>query len=143
MNGNQAYNHDLFEAVLLLGKMLGFSRSIAIAFATLYSHDNPLSIEDIAAASGLSKSAVSLALRDLAQMDAVHEVMNPGQRRRHYCGQPDLAKVSMDLVVSRMKFPLARLRDKLNDSPGTRFDQVRNLLDTLEHTLEAIQIEKP
>jgi DNA-binding transcriptional regulator GbsR (MarR family) len=128
---------ELFDTLLALGKILGLSRSVATVFAVLYSHEESLSIEDLVEQTGLSKSAVSLALRDLAQLGAVQERGIVGERSRRYAGQAHLGEVVTEIVLSRIKHPLSELRDKVNQnaSAGARLHQVRNLLDTFETTL--------
>jgi len=134
---------ELFEALLMLGKMLGLSRSVATVFALLYSAETPLTVEELVEATSLSKSAVSLALRDLMQLGAVQERTFLGERSRRYSGQPDLTQVARDVILARLRYPLSELRDKLHQSPfnHSRMEQVRNLLDAVDHTLTKIQAE--
>jgi DNA-binding transcriptional regulator GbsR (MarR family) len=131
---------EAFEAILIIGKLLGLSRSVATIFAILYSHDDSLSIEELVEISGLSKSAVSLALRDLAQLGAVQEKGVVGERSRRYGGQPNLAHVVTEIVVSRLKYPLSELRDKVDTSQEAhrRLHQVQFLLNTFDHTLATL-----
>jgi DNA-binding transcriptional regulator GbsR (MarR family) len=135
---------DLFELVLLVGRLLGLSRGTASVFATLYSEDSPLTIEEIVACCGLSKSAVSLVLRDLIQMGAVQEKYFPGERCRRYCGYPDLERVTKDIITEKLQVPLAALSEKLDILEGshTRLDQVRGLVNHAQTTLAMFQAVK-
>lgn len=132
---------ELFEAILLLGKLLGFSRSVATVFALLYSGDTPLSVEELVEHSGLSKSAVSLALRDLLQMGAIQEKMLLGERCRYYAGMPDMALVAIEIVMAKLQYPLSELHDRVGDLSGShgRITQVRNLLSMIDGALHDIQ----
>lgn len=134
---------ELFEAILMLGKMLGLSRSVATVFAVLYSRDDALSVEELVDLTGLSKSAVSLAVRDLIQMGVVHEKIIVGERCRRYAGLPDLACAATEMALARLKSPLSELRQRLDNAAGSsaRWQQARALLATVDDTLAAIQIE--
>lgn len=131
---------DLFEAVLILGKLLGLSRSVATVFAILYSHDDAMTIEALVAASGLSKSAISLALRELDQLGAIQEKALVGERTRRYCGLPNLVTVTTEIALTRLKYPLSELRDKVDASEQTnrRLHQVQSLLNAFDHTLATL-----
>src|SRR5262245_18271114 len=90
---NTPTSREVFETLLILGKIMGFNRSVAIVFATLYSHHQAYSIDDLVAETNLSKSAVSLALRDLLQLQAIYEKGILGERSRYYGGLPKLGDV--------------------------------------------------
>jgi len=132
---------NLFDPLLFLGKMLGLSRSVALVFAVLYSQDTPMTVEELVESTGLSKSAVSLALRDLLQIGAAQERMMLGARSRHYSGQPDLEAVAKDIMLRKLKYPLTELRDKLEGAAGSpvRSEQVRALLESIESALIRIE----
>jgi len=133
-------NGQLIEALLVIGRMLGMSRSVAIVFAILYSHDKPCKVEEIASEGNLSRSAVSLALRELDQFGAIQEVAVLGERSRRYCGQPDLSRTVTAMLVNRLQNPLGELRSKLGDSSGSpvRLEQARSLLNTIDDVLATI-----
>lgn len=133
----------LFEPLLMLGKVLGLSRSVATVFAIVYSWDAPLTVEEIVDRSGLSKSAVSLALRELLQQGAIQEKMVLGERSRHYIGMADLQQVATEMVMARLRLPLSELRDMVADANSTecRVVQMRALLQTVDSTLASIRAE--
>lgn len=132
---------NLFEALLVVGKFLGMSRSVAMVFAALYHQENASTVEELAAETNLSKSAVSLALRDLIQLGAAHEIAMVGERCLRYEGQPDLANTVKAMIADRIQNPLAELRARLEGSAGspTRLEQARNLLNVIENALATIQ----
>lgn len=133
----------VFDAVLMVGRLLGLSRSVAAVFAALYSEDCPLTLDELADVTGLSKSAVSLALRDLIQLGVVQERLFAGVRARHYCGNLDLERAAKDIALEKMRVPLSALRDKLVvlDGSQARLNQARSLLESIESTLVMMQAE--
>ncbi len=137
-----SYVHtELFEALLKLGKLLGLSRSVATVFAVLYTAEDALSVEELVDASTLSKSAVSLALRELGQLGAVQERLVVGERCRRYTGQDDLSAAAVGIVLARVKAPLDELHDAFEALPDTsrRTQQAGSLLQLVENTLHCIQ----
>jgi|GEM_PF-5111913 len=135
MDVSKQYSETLFDSVLMISKLLGFSRSVAIVFSTIYSHDVPLSVDDLVCESGLSKSAVSLALRELTHLNAIQEKSIRGERSRHYVGMPDLSSVVIALVMARLHLPMTELRASLDRLPNVteRSQQMWTLLSTLEN----------
>lgn len=131
----------LFEALLATGKLLGMNRSLASVFAVIYSQDAPCTVEEIASLSNLSKSAVSLALRDLILLGAAQELGLPGERCRRYCGQPHLAHTVIHLIASRLSSPLAEIQTRLGQATETnsRLDQARELVNAMDKALAQLQ----
>lgn len=127
----------LFEGLLILGKMLGMSRSVAAVFALLHSGESRWTVEEIVEASGLSKSAVSLALRDLIQMGAAQEVMALGERSRYYTGHPDLVESATEIFMAKIGYSLSEFRAKIENASGpqARLNQAHALLARLDEAL--------
>ena len=132
---------NLFEALLGLGKLLGMNRSIASVFAVLYSHDAPCTIDEIATLGNLSKSAVSLALRDLTYMGIVQELGILGERCRHYCGQPHLAETVIDLIVARLSPAVLEVQARLDQvtEASPRRNQMQELVQAIDSALAHMQ----
>lgn len=138
---NVKTDQNLFEALLLTGKLLGMNRSMATVFALLYSHEEAWTLDEIAETTKLSKSAISLALRELSQLGTVEDAMLIGERCRRYRGKSDLEDALCELIVERAKNPLARLRtciDQASKSPA-RLEQVTSLLDRMDRVLAIIE----
>ncbi|NJL92853.1 MAG: hypothetical protein HC915_03580 [Anaerolineae bacterium] len=133
-----------FEGLLTVGKLLGMSRSVATVFALLYSTDGAISVEAIGAETRLSRSAVSLAMRDLLQLGLAQEVGMLGERCRYYAGQPDLSQAVKQMVFARLEPTFSELRAKLSDpsAPTERLQQAHRLLHTLQLALQVIQAKK-
>lgn len=134
----------LYEALLLVGKMLGMSRSVGMVFAILYTCEESLSVETIMQETRLSKSAVSLALRDLLRLGAVQEIGVLGERCRYYTGKPDLAWTVRQMMLTRLQPALHEFREKVAHSPveDGRMAQAQALLATFDDMLMAINAEE-
>lgn len=127
----------IFEALLAFGKLLGMSRSVASVFALLYSQDSACTVEEIADYSNLSKSAVSLALRDLMQLGAVQETTVLGERCRRYAGLSDVGQTIKNMVVDRLKYPISDLEARLeNTAESVRQRQLQALIQQTKQIMD-------
>ncbi len=77
-------DRQLFDAVAELGKFLGLSKSASLALALLFSADEPLSLDDVAAYTSIAKSSISVILKNLEQMGLAEAVDKPHDRRKYY-----------------------------------------------------------
>lgn len=129
--------NNLYEGLLILGKMLGMSRSVAIIFALLHSCESRWTVDELVEASALSKSAVSLALRDLMQMGAAQEAIALGERSRYYTGHPDLVESVTEIFMAKIGYSLSEFRIKIETASGprNRLDQAQALLERMEEAL--------
>jgi hypothetical protein len=104
----------------------GLSVTFGRAFALLLLSDQPISLEDLAAQLEISKSAASVAARDLERAGVARRSTSPGSRRVLYEANDDMvplfqaqwARVQLSLPVFRKAEPLTgrgravqRLRD--------------------------------
>lgn len=133
---------NLFEGLLVLGKLLGMSRSVALVFALLHSGESRWTAEDIMDVTGLSKSAVSMALRDLIQMGTAQETIALGERSRYYTGHPDLVQSVTDIFMAKIGHSLVEFREKIEHASGpqVRLDQAQALLARMNDVLADIRI---
>lgn len=125
-----------------MGKLLGMSRSVAIVFALLHSGESRWTVEVLVDASGLSKSAVSLALRDLMQMGAAQEAIAFGERTRYYSGHPDLVQSATDIFMAKIGHSLVEFREKIEQASGSnaRLEQAQTLLARMTEALADIKV---
>jgi DNA-binding transcriptional regulator GbsR (MarR family) len=94
----------------------GLSVSFGRAFALLLLSDRPISLEDLAAQLEVSKSAASVAGRDLERAGVARRSTTPGSRRVLYEANDDMvplfqaqwARVHQSLPVFRMAEALTR-----------------------------------
>ena len=73
-------------------------------FGILYLADHPLSLDDIAAALGQSKSNVSITIRGLVEWHLVRRVPTPGSRKDHYEATTDFVRAMHELVERRFRW---------------------------------------
>ncbi len=92
----------LFEAVVKVGKLLGLNKSASLALALLFAADQPLSLDDITASTGIAKSSNSVILKNLEQMGLVESVNRPHDRRKYYRVVDNPAEAFAVLIAQRL-----------------------------------------
>src|SRR5256884_5975253 len=70
-------------------------------FAVLFLEDHPLSLDDIAEALQLSKSNISINIRNLVEWHLVRRVSVPNSRRDHYEAASDFWRVMQEIMERR------------------------------------------
>jgi DNA-binding transcriptional regulator GbsR (MarR family) len=113
----------------------GLSVTFGRAFALLLLSDQPLSLEDLAAQLEVSKSAVSVAARDLERAGVARRSTTPGSRRVLYEANDDMvplfqaqwARVQQSLPILRTAEPLT--------SPGRASQRLRDIVELHEFWL--------
>lgn len=73
-------------------------------FAFLYLQDGPVSLDDIAAGLGQSKSNISINMRALLEWHLVRLSRLSGSRKDHYEAASDLWRVFMEILERRYRF---------------------------------------
>src|SRR5262249_29612933 len=90
-------------------------------FALLYLHAGPLSLDEIAAELGQSKSNVSIQVRGLVEWHLVRHTRIPGSRKDHYEAATDFWRVMQEIMERRFRWNL------------------RQVVATADETLRAVQ----
>jgi len=90
-------------------------------FALLYLHAGPLSLDEIAAELGQSKSNVSIQVRGLLEWHLVRHTRIPGSRKDHYEAATDFWRVMQEIMERRFRWNL------------------RQVVATADETLRAVQ----
>src|SRR2546429_5980137 len=72
-------------------------------FAVLFLEDHPLSLDDIAEALQLSKSNISINIRNLVEWHLVRRVSVPNSRRDHYEAASDFWRVMQEIMERRIR----------------------------------------
>lgn len=108
-------------------------------FALLYLERAPLSLEEVAARLGQSKSNISINIRGLVDWHLVRLIRVPGSRRDHYEAATDLVRVMQEIIERRfrwnMRQVLATIQETRSvDEASTAQDAafITQRLDTLE-----------
>jgi len=99
---------------------LGLPRSWGQIYALLYMSPNPLGLEEITHQLSLSKGAVSMTVRQLAQFGLVRRVWQQGDRRDYYEAVEDFRSI---------------LRKFLNTTIKPKLENAADVLDQIEREL--------
>src|SRR2546423_12695755 len=73
-------------------------------FAVLYLEDHPLSLDEIAEALQLSKSNISINIRNLVEWHLVRRISVPNSRRDHYEAASDFWRVMQEIMERRVRW---------------------------------------
>jgi DNA-binding transcriptional regulator GbsR (MarR family) len=94
-----------------LAEMCSFNRSLGQIYGILYMSPEPLSLEDIAKGSRMSKGNASVHLRTLQGWEAVHRTWKSGSRKDYYAANRDIRGLAMKRLHDgiRRRLDLARV----------------------------------
>jgi DNA-binding transcriptional regulator GbsR (MarR family) len=104
-----------------MGSRWGINRTVGQIYALLFLAERPLSADQITEALGVSRSNVSMGLKELEGWRLVQRRHLPGERREFYSAPDDIWQIVRTLIEERRKREidptLSMLRDVLLDSP--------------------------
>jgi DNA-binding transcriptional regulator GbsR (MarR family) len=104
-----------------MGSRWGINRTVGQIYALLFLAERPLSADEITEALGVSRSNVSMGLKELEGWRLVQRRHLPGERREYYSAPDDIWQIVRTLIEERRKREidptLSMLRDVLLDSP--------------------------
>jgi DNA-binding transcriptional regulator GbsR (MarR family) len=86
-----------------ISQFWGYPKAMGAIYAVLYLSPEPLSLEEIAAQSGISKGAASTNLRALDRLKMVHKQVRIGERRDFYVAEIDFWKMVRGILQERQK----------------------------------------
>jgi DNA-binding transcriptional regulator GbsR (MarR family) len=78
-------------------------------FAVLFLEDHPLSLDDIAESLQLSKSNISINIRNLVEWHLVRRVSVPNSRRDHYEAASDFWRVMQEIMERRFRWNIRQV----------------------------------
>ncbi|MEO1204679.1 MAG: GbsR/MarR family transcriptional regulator, partial [Pseudomonadota bacterium] len=114
------------EFVLHFGEMgsrWGINRTVGQIYALLFLSERPLNAEEIVEKLGLSRSNVSIGLKELRAWNLVRLTHLPDDRRDHFSTPEDLWEIVRTLVDQRKKREidptLTKLRELQMQQPGS------------------------
>lgn len=106
-----------------MGSRWGINRTVGQIYALLYISPRPLHAEEIVEALGVSRSNVSMGLRELQAWDLVLLRHIPGDRRDHFTTPEDVWQILRTLAEERKKREvdptLSVLRELLMQKPDS------------------------
>jgi DNA-binding transcriptional regulator GbsR (MarR family) len=126
-----------------MGSRWGINRTVGQIYALLFVADRPLNADDIVQALSLSRSNVSMSLKELLSWRLVRPQHLPDDRREYYSTPADVWEIFHVLVEERRKREidptLTMLRDALLEEPDSAEDRhaakrMRDMLELIELT---------
>src|SRR5947208_13891345 len=88
-------------------------------FAVLFLEDHPLSLDEIAEALQLSKSNISINIRNLVEWHLVRRVSVPNSRRDHYEAASDFWRVRQEIMERRFRGNIRQGIAACDETPRT------------------------
>ena len=98
-----------------MGSRWGINRTVGQVYALLFLSERPLCADDIVASLGVSRSNVSMSLRELQSWNLVRLQHLPGDRRDHFVTPDDLWLIVRTLVEERKKREIDPTLSKLRE----------------------------
>lgn len=101
-----------------IGRMsnaFGLNKFVAQLYALLYLQGEPLSLDEIAEALGVTKGNVSINIRELEKWGAVRHVWVKGSRKDYYEADADVKKVFLNKVKSAVQRRTTEMSDLLEE----------------------------
>src|ERR1700761_7438508 len=106
-----------------MGSRWGVNRTVGQIYALLFLSDRPLNAEEIVEALGVSRSNVSMGLKELEAWRLTRKRHLPGDRRDHFETPDGVWEILRILAEERRKREvdptLSMLRDVLMESPAS------------------------
>ena len=124
-----------------MGGRWGINRTVGQIYALLFLSDRPLNADEITEALGISRSNVSMGVKELESWRLVRKRHLPGDRRDYLEAPDDIWQIVRTLAEERRKREidptLSLLRDVLMESPTTPAeshaqDRMREMHDLIE-----------
>lgn len=134
-----------------MGGRWGVNRTVGQIYALLFLSDRPLNAEDISSALGISRSNVSMGIKELESWRLVRKRHLPGDRREYLEAPDDIWQILRTLAEERRKREidptLSMLRDVLLETPGTpqerhaqaKMRQMHDLIELLTGWADDVQ----
>lgn len=125
-----------------MGSRWGINRTVGQIYALLYVSDRPQNADDIVGALGLSRSNVSMGLKELQSWRLVHSQHLPDDRREYFSAPEDVWEIFRVLIQERRKREidptLTMLRDALLDESPK--DEDRYAAQRMSEMLKLIEM---
>ncbi len=126
-----------------MGSRWGINRTVGQIYAMLFVADRPLNADDLVEKLGMSRSNVSMGLKELESWRLVRLSHLPGDRREYFSAPEDVWQIFMTLADERLRREveptLTTLRDAILATPisaeeqhaQARMRQMHDLIDLL------------
>ncbi len=139
-----------------IGEFWGIGRAMGQIWAVLYLNPEPMTMDDLVQAVGITKGHASTNLRALLRLGLVTKSFRPGDRKDYYAPQADLwafarsilrerQKQEFDQALASTKRALEQLEDDRSLVPSdeyrflkTRLDAIREFHGTIDRAVNAL-----
>jgi len=126
-----------------MGSRWGINRTVGQIYALLFLSEEPLNAEQITEYLGVSRSNVSMSLKELQAWNLVRLKHLPDDRRDYFTTPEDLWEIVRTLVDERKKREidptLTKLRElQLQAGPGSEDDYARNRIAEMADLIELL-----
>ncbi len=124
-----------------MGSRWGINRTVGQIYALLFLADNPLHADEITELLGVSRSNVSMSLKELQSWNLVRQKYIPGDRREYFSTPDDVWQIVRTLAEQRRRREvdptLSVLRDLIVTEPSDESDRraqlrLREMHDLIE-----------
>ena len=124
-----------------MGSRWGINRTVGQIYALLFISARPLTADEITDRLGVSRSNVSMGLKELSSWRLVRLSHQPGDRRDFYSAPEDVWQIFKTLAEERQRREvdptLSMLRDAMLETPGSAEDahaqaRMREMHDLIE-----------
>lgn len=134
-----------------MGGRWGVNRTVGQIYALLFLSDRPLNAEEISESLGVSRSNVSMGLKELESWRLIRKRHLPGDRREYVEAPDDIWQILRTLAEERRKREidptLSLLRDILLEAPATpeeqhaqaRMQEMHDLIELLTGWADDVQ----
>ena len=133
-----------------MGSRWGINRTVGQMYALLVIQEQPLNPDQIAATLGLSRSNVSMGIKELSAWNLLRTAPMPGDRKTYYTTPDDVWEIARTLIAERRKREidptLSMLRNTIlqgeqasNGYAMSRIQQMHDLIELLVGWSEEMQ----
>jgi len=99
-----------------MGSLWGVNTSVARIHGLLIASDQSWCLDDIAQRLSISKSNVSMSLKELRSWNVIRKVYKPGDRREFYVCEPDAWKMLFNIMRERKRREFDPLTDHIRET---------------------------
>ena len=138
-----------------MGSRWGINRTVGQMYAYIVLSDEPVNADELAAELKVSRSNVSMGLKELQSWNLVRLLHVPGDRKDYFTAPEDVWEIAMTLINERRKREidptLTVMRDLLMENPRSssdqyaqgRIEEMYQLIEMLTHWSREIQQLSP
>ncbi|MUV37822.1 HTH-type transcriptional repressor OpcR [Lentibacillus sp. JNUCC-1] len=142
-------HHKIIQQITTNMKSYGYPGTIGHVIAVVYYHNAPMSLDELAQETGMSKTRMSQVLREMVQLNIAEKVFVKGSRKDYYTIESDYYKTFISLFTSNWREVYIRnkkieqdliedLDGIVNDSDASEeeINEAKMYLDDTQESLE-------